>query len=98
LTWQGKDYEVVHASLHQPEQWGYVLEHAVAAQHFVHQTKPRCFIGHSHQPKMFVEGEDRVLIFTSLESVRPSHKQVVNVGAVGQSRDKQVLSREQHRP
>jgi hypothetical protein len=23
LTWQDKDYEVVHASLHRPEEWGY---------------------------------------------------------------------------
>lgn len=88
LTWQGKDYEVVHASLHQPGQWGYVLEPAAAAQHFAHQLKPLCFIGHSHQPKMFVEGEDRALDITSLESVRSNRKQVVNVGSVGQPRDK----------
>jgi len=88
LTWQGKDYKVVHASLHQPEQWGYVLEPSAAALHFAHQLKPLCFIGHSHQPKMFVEGEDRALDITSLESVRPNRKQVVNVGAVGQPRDK----------
>jgi predicted phosphodiesterase len=88
MTWTGTDYEVVHASLHQPEEWGYVLEHAAAAQHFVHQSKPICFIGHSHQPKMFVEGKDRALEITSLESVRPDRKQVVNVGAVGQPRDK----------
>lgn len=88
MTWQGRDYEVVHASLHKPEQWGYVLEPAAAAQHFAHQSKPLCFIGHSHQPKMFVEGEDRALDITSLESVRPDRKQVVNVGAVGQPRDR----------
>lgn len=88
LTLLGRDYEAVHASLHQPDQWGYVLEPAAAAQHFAHQSKPLCFIGHSHQPKMFVEGEDRALDITSLESVRANRKQVVNVGAVGQPRDK----------
>lgn len=88
LTWQGREYEAVHASLHQPEQWGYVLEPAAAAQHFAHQSKPLCLIGHSHQPKMFVEGEDRALDITCLESVRANRKQVVNVGAVGQPRDK----------
>ena len=88
LTWQGADYETVHASLHQPEQWGYVLESTAAAQHFAHQSKPLCFIGHSHQPKMFVEGEGRALDITSLESIRPGRKQVVNVGAVGQPRDR----------
>ncbi len=88
LTWQDTDYEAVHASLHQPEQWSYVLESGAAAQHFVHQQKPLCFIGHSHQPKMFVEREERALDITSLEAVRPSRKQVVNVGSVGQPRDK----------
>ena len=88
LTWQDKDYEVVHASLHRPEEWGYVLEPSAAALHFAHQLKPLCFIGHSHQPKMFVEGEDRALDTTSLESVRKGSKQVINVGSVGQPRDK----------
>lgn len=88
MTWQGTDYEGVHASLHQPDQWGYVLEPSSAAQHFAYQSKPLCFIGHSHQPKMFIEGEDRALDITSLESVRSDRKQVVNVGAVGQPRDK----------
>ena len=88
LTWQAEDYEVVHASLHQPEKWGYVLEPASAALHFVHQQKELCFIGHSHQPKMFVEGADKALDITSLESIRTGRKQVVNVGSVGQPRDK----------
>jgi predicted phosphodiesterase len=87
LTWQA-DYEGVHASLHQPEKWGYVLEPASAALHFVHQQKELCFIGHSHQPKMFVEGADKALDITSLESIRTGRKQVVNVGSVGQPRDK----------
>lgn len=88
LTWQAEDYEVVHASLHHPEQWGYVLEPGAAAVHFSHQHKEVCFIGHSHQPKMFVEGGDRALDITSLQSLCKDRKQVVNVGSVGQPRDK----------
>lgn len=88
LTWQAEDYEVVHASLHHPEQWGYVTEPGAAAVHFAHQQQRICFIGHSHQPAMFVEWEDRALDITSLESVRKGRKQVVNVGSVGQPRDK----------
>lgn len=59
LTLKADDYEAVHASLHHPEEWGYVLEPSAAAQHFSHQQTDVCFIGHSHQPKMFVEGEDK---------------------------------------
>lgn len=88
LTWQAKGYKVVHASLHHPEQWGYVFDPSAAAQHFAHQQKDVCFIGHSHQPKMFVAGEDKALDITSLESLRKGRKQVINVGSVGQPRDK----------
>ena len=84
LAWQAEDYEMVHASLHHPADWGYVLEPGAAAVHFSHQQKDVCFIGHSHQPKMFVDGEDRAVDITSLESVRKGSKQVVNVGSVGQ--------------
>jgi predicted phosphodiesterase len=88
LTWQAEDYEVVHASLHRPDEWGYVLEPGAAALHFIQQQKEVCFIGHSHQPKMFVEGTDKALDITCLESIRTGRKQVVNVGSVGQPRDK----------
>lgn len=37
---------------------------------------------------MFVDGEDRALDITTLESVRKGSKQVINVGSVGQPRDK----------
>jgi diadenosine tetraphosphatase ApaH/serine/threonine PP2A family protein phosphatase len=37
---------------------------------------------------MFVEGADKALDITSLESIRTGRKQVVNVGSVGQPRDK----------
>jgi len=37
---------------------------------------------------MFVEDADRALDITSLESIRPDRKQLINVGSVGQPRDK----------
>lgn len=88
FTRQDSDYEVVHASLHRPEQWDYVLDASAAAKHFAQQQRNLCFIGHSHQPKMFVAGQDKALDITSLETLRPGVKQVVNVGSVGQPRDR----------
>lgn len=88
LTWQGREIEAVHAALPNPESWDYVLEPAAAARHFAHQQQRVCFIGHSHRPAMFVDGEDRALDLTSLESIRPDRKQVINAGSVGQPRDK----------
>jgi len=90
LTAQGEGYELVHASLPRPETWGYVLEPGAAAWHFAHQGAPLCFNGHSHQPMMFVEEGDEALMvnITSLEPVWPGRKQLINVGSVGQPRDR----------
>ncbi|MDB6007298.1 MAG: metallo-dependent phosphatase-like [Prosthecobacter sp.] len=84
----GGDFEAVHSSLHFPEEWPYVLLSGDAALHFTHQVHPVCFIGHTHQPKMWVEGDDWPLNTTSLESLRSDQKQVINVGSVGQPRDR----------
>lgn len=84
----GGDFEAVHSALHHTDDWPYVLQSGDAAQHFKHQVKPVCFIGHSHQPKFWVEGEGRALHTTSLESLRPDRKQIINVGSVGQPRDR----------
>ena len=88
LTLDGEDYEAVHASLHKPTEWNYVLDPSAAALHFKQQRKEVCFIGHSHRPAMYVEGMDQALDLTSLESLRKGKKQVINAGSVGQPRDK----------
>lgn len=81
------DFEAVHTSLHRPEQWNYLDIAPAAELHFRHQTKPVCFVGHTHQPIMWIEGEERPAGQTNLENLRPTRKQVVNVGSVGQPRD-----------
>lgn len=88
FTWQGHGAEAVHASLPHPEAWEYVLEASAAARHFSRQQQQICFIGHSHQPKMFVERDQLALDITNIESIRSDRKQVINVGSVGQPRDK----------
>lgn len=87
LTWQGPDFEAVHAALPHPEEWDYVLNAYAAERHLAHQQQGVCFIGHSHRPIMYVEGEGEPAEITSLETLRPGLKQVVNVGSVGQPRD-----------
>ncbi len=88
LTLCAGDFEAVHASLHHPLEWNYILGADAAALHFKHQRKEICFIGHSHIPAMYMEGQECALDLTSLESLRKGRKQVVNVGSVGQPRDK----------
>lgn len=81
-------YQAVHASLHQPGDWPYVLTPSDAALHFPHQTHAVCFIGHTHRPAFWVAGEVQQHDITSLEDIRLDRRQLVNVGAVGQPRDK----------
>lgn len=87
LRMQAEDYEAVHATLHHPAEWDYVLIAEAAALSFPHQSRPLCFIGHTHRPAFWVEGEAFGVDITSIESLRPNRKCLVNVGAVGQPRD-----------
>lgn len=88
MTMKAEDYEVVHASLHHPGEWSYVLRADAAALSFPHQTRPVCFIGHTHSPAFWVEGEVVGVDITSIEALKPNRKCLVNVGAVGQPRDR----------
>lgn len=87
FTLSAQDYEAVHTSLHRPEEWPYVLLDGDAAENFRHQRKPVCFAGHTHQPVLWIEGEQRKIEGGGIESLRESRKHLVNVGAVGQPRD-----------
>ncbi|MDP1586827.1 MAG: metallophosphoesterase family protein, partial [Prosthecobacter sp.] len=71
-----------------PAFWPYVLIAEMAALHFAHQTRPVCFIGHTHRPAFWVEGDSLGVDITSIEALKPSRKCLVNVGAVGQPRDR----------
>lgn len=88
MTMRGGDYEAVHATLHHSSEWPYVLMADMAALSFQHQTKPLCFIGHTHRPALWLEGEPMGVDITSIANVRPDRRQLVNVGSVGQPRDR----------
>jgi len=81
-----EDFEAVHTSLAAPERWPYILTASDAEQHFARQTKRVSFAGHTHMPMMWVEGGEYPQV-SALETLRENRKQLVNVGAVGQSRD-----------
>ena len=77
----------MHASLHEPANWNYVLDTKAAQTHFRNQLTPICFIGHSHIPIAYLKKEQ---IYSGLFDTLniPNDAQVlVNVGSVGQPRD-----------
>ena len=79
---------VVHATLDNPGMWGYVMEKFAAEASFSYQFSQVCFYGHSHVPVAFEKFGD--VIGGGYEEIRvqPGHKYLVNVGSVGQPRDR----------
>lgn len=79
-------FEVVHASLHQPEAWNYVLNSIEAILHFHFQETPLCFFGHTHRQMYFTTEERKTFADYEKFTLNPDHQYLVNVGSVGQPR------------
>src|SRR5205814_1971419 len=43
-------FSIVHATLDNPQQWGYVFDKLAAAASFSYQNTSVCFYGHTHLP------------------------------------------------
>lgn len=80
-------FSMVHATLDQPERWGYVFDKLMAAASFTYQNTSVCFFGHTHVPVAFIR--DSVVRGGTYSKFRvePGRKHFVNVGSVGQPRD-----------
>ena len=92
LSLESEDYQAVHASLWQPETWRYLITADEAQLHFRLQSKPACFIGHSHLPRLWVEGADERDETFGIEDVRKGKRHIVNAGSVGQPRDHEPMA------
>jgi predicted phosphodiesterase len=81
-------FTLVHATLDQPQRWGYVFDKLAAAASFTYQNTSICFFGHTHVPLAFVKQMNEVRGGTySKFRIEPGKKYFINVGSVGQSRD-----------
>src|SRR5262249_3141253 len=85
-TLKVEDFTIAHATLDNPERWGYVFDRFPGAASFAHQKTPVCFFGHTHVPVAFVrDSMVRGGTFTKLQ-VEKHKEYFVNVGSVGQPR------------
>jgi predicted phosphodiesterase len=83
------DFTVVHASLDDPEDWNYVNTGLEAESSFTYQHTQLCFCGHTHIAKIFIrEREVREVPKTAKLELKKNCRYLVNVGAVGQPRDR----------
>ncbi len=79
---------IVHATLDSPRRWGYIFDKHAAGASFSYQFSQICFCGHSHVPLAF-EKFGTIMGGTYKQiKVQPGHKYLVNVGSVGQPRDR----------
>ncbi len=79
----------VHSSPRCPEEWNYVITMGEAELNFYYFEQQFCFIGHSHQP-FIVENKDSMLDCPRSPGIEiaDSARYLVNVGSVGQPRDR----------
>lgn len=88
ITLEEDEYTLVHGTLHNPELFGYVLNYDDAELCFKVMDCYLCFMGHSHIPITFSRGEAINYSTDRRIFLRDADKFLVNVGSVGQPRDR----------
>jgi diadenosine tetraphosphatase ApaH/serine/threonine PP2A family protein phosphatase len=90
LTMVDGDCEFVHASLHRPEDWTYLVRREALRENFKAQMRRLCFGGHTHVPGVWHlsrSGELRSLGKQGRIDLPTDGKILINAGSVGQPRD-----------
>jgi diadenosine tetraphosphatase ApaH/serine/threonine PP2A family protein phosphatase len=90
LVQEWEDATLVHASPQQPDEWEYVISAEDGYRAFASFTTRLCFLGHSHLPGVWAQGSwgrehQPGAVDLALE---PGCRYVINVGSVGQPRDR----------
>jgi len=85
-------FVVTHASLEDPLSFEYIDSPAMAAAHLARQEENLCFVGHTHVPRIYArQGKTKARnVPVRKQTFRPRRDRlyVVNVGSVGQPRDR----------
>jgi len=84
-----EEFTVLHASFHTVK-WAYCLDEATFTANFKLQTMPLAFCGHSHSPLLGIEVPDDTPYVDYIRKtiIKPDLKYMINVGSVGQPRDR----------
>ncbi len=87
VTSSEKSFYLVHASPACPRDWEYLLDRFDAEPQFHYFTEPICFIGHTHQPAVYMaDPAGCKSLPISNVTLEPNRRYIVNVGSVGQPR------------
>mgnify|MGYP000614971869 CR=1 FL=1 len=84
-TGQHEGIQLAHASLNPDAVFDYLLTPRALNAHFAAQSRPLCFVGHTHVPAIWTEGREGQVLWPKDGAYRlvPGLKTVVNVGSVG---------------
>lgn len=100
FTIEIENISFVHSSPYQPQEWHYITKHSEASFNFGYFDTQVCFIGHSHVSEIFCEDRaskkelvnpaiiDEINYFSCKYELLKEKKYIINVGSVGQPRDK----------
>ena len=82
-------FSVVHATMDNPQMWGYIFDRYTAAASLQYQWMPICFFGHTHTPLAFEKNLDEIVggMYDTIK-IQSNQKYLINVGSVGQPRDR----------
>ena len=79
---------LVHSTMDNPENFGYVFDNLQAEANFLNQKAPVCFHGHTHCPMIYEKSMSGVFRIDAQDFKLPiGRKYFINVGSVGQPRD-----------
>jgi predicted phosphodiesterase len=88
-----ENFTMVHSSLSTPHRWNYIFKRTAAAANFLNQFNNVCFFGHTHVPLAFVKGDTEIEKgFYDTLTIREGFQYLINVGSVGQPRDRNPKS------
>jgi predicted phosphodiesterase len=87
-------FSITHASNCRAPKWPYVLDESSANTNFTHQIGRVCFNGHTHIPALISQDPMGEISFNPLTNqiLNPELKYLINVGSVGQPRDKSNMT------
>lgn len=89
LIYKEEDFCLVHGTLLHPEYFDYMFEFEDAQNSFSIMDVSICFVGHTHVPGTFIkENEEISYTRNNKIEIQPKKKYIVNVGSVGQPRDR----------
>lgn len=88
-----EEFISVHGSLYEPEEFHYISSSADARHNFGLLDRKICFVGHSHCKGVFMLKNNVISFITDdTAQLKKGAKYIINVGSVGQPRDRDYRS------